>query len=374
MSNLYFDNMAATPLDPEVLSAMLPFWTSPLLCANHAGDHQSSATVRQHVELARQTILESIGGHELDHITFTSGATESINLAIQGACSAYGEQKKHLVTFNTEHAATLACFEAMKPQGFDITVLPVLPTGHIDLVQFEKALTQETLLVSCMHVNNETGIIHDIECISKIVHKKGILLHLDCAQSMGKIRDPLRGLSIDYASLSAHKCHGPQGIGMLYRSHKSKRRLCKQLHGSSHFNSYRPGTLPTALIIGMAKAFALAHQYFPSRYEYVLQLFTKIRNHLPSDIIWHGALQHRVPHNINISLPHYVSQEQCQLLRDRFSLSRASSCNQSGLSHVLSAMNITEDAQLRTVRAGITHMSTHEDVDLLIKALRVFQR
>lgn len=371
MTQIYFDNMASTLVDPEVTATMLKCWQSKDYCANHASDHVMGQKCRDLITQAKYEILHTLSADEDDDLTFTSGATESIHLALQGVASAYAQQKKHIISFATEHSATLACLSALEKQGFTISILPVLPNGHIDYDLLSQTINENTLLLTVMHINNEIGVIHNLEKISTLCKKHGVLLHVDAAQTIGKCRLNLHNLAIDFASFSAHKCHGPQGIGALYRSGRPKRRLIKQIPGSSHYNPYRPGTLPTALIAGMAKAFTIATRDYEKNLEKIYALSQFIQSNLPSSYIWHGDTVHRVPHNVNIALPAHTTESECSSVRDCFSLSQASSCNKQGHSHVLTAMGIPVDIQLRSVRIGLSRFNSLDEVRLLVQALSV---
>ena len=371
MTHFYFDNMASTLVDPEVIATMLNCWQTKDYCANHASDHVMGQKCRDLITQAKHDVLHTLSADGDDDLTFTSGATESIHLALHGVAYAYSQQKKHIISFATEHSATLACLSALEKQGFTISILPVLPSGHIDYDLLSHTINDNTLLLTVMHINNETGVIHNLEQISTLCQKHGVLLHVDAAQTIGKCRLDLNSLAIDFASFSAHKCHGPQGIGALYRSGKPKRRLIKQIPGSSHYNAYRPGTLPTALIVGMAKAFTIANRDYEKNLEKIYELFQFTQSNLPSSYIWHGDTVNRVPHNVNIALPAHVTESECSRLRNYYTLSQASSCNKQGHSHVLTAMGIPLDIQLRSLRIGLSRFNSLDEVRLLVQALSV---
>lgn len=365
----YFDNMASTPLDPRVLDAMLPYFLQPNLACNHAAQHRAGENCRQAITQAKETILASLGGQNNYDLIFTSGATESINLCLSGLAYAYRKQKNHVISFATEHSATLMCLDNLAKQGIEITILPVQPSGHIDYGLLKQHIKPNTLLISAVHVNNEIGVIHDAAKLSALANQHGVLLHLDCAQTVGKVKLDLQNTSPDFVSLSAHKSYGPKGIGALLRRKQHKRKLTPLLFGQTLYNPFRPGSLSTPLIIGMGSAYALAHDEFTDRIDKVRQLHELFVSNLPDSVTWHGDRSFRVPHNINVSLPSSVSVDSIRDLCDTFTLSQASSCSNHASSHVLRAIGVEQACMQRALRISLSHTTHLADCEKLVQRI-----
>lgn len=255
---IYLDYMASTPLAPDVLKAMLPFLEDPFWCANPASIHHwMGQEALRVVEQSREEIAVTLGAMP-DEIIFTSGATESNNLALFGAARFYKRQGKHIITLSTEHKAVLNVVEGLAKEGFEVTILDPEPNGLLDLKKLEQAIRADTILVSIMQVNNEIGVIQDIAAIGKLLKTKGVLFHVDAAQSFGRLSLNVKELSVDLMSFSGHKVYGPKGIGALYVRKKPKINLSPIFYGGGQEQGLRPGTLPTPQIVGMTKAFELA--------------------------------------------------------------------------------------------------------------------
>ena len=361
--------MASTPLDPRVFDAMQPYFLQPKLACNHAAHHLAGEACREVIEQAKQSILTTLHAHDTYELIFTSGATESINLCLSGLAHTYRKQKNHIISFATEHSATLMCLENLAKEGFEVTILPVQPSGLIDYDLLSQNIKPSTLLISAVHVNNEIGVIHSPERLSALANQHGVLLHLDCAQSTGKIALNLHDASPDFVSLSAHKSHGPKGIGALLRRKQHKRKLTQLLFGQTLYNAFRPGTLPTPLIVGMRTAYELAHDEFRDRTSKVTQLYELFTSKLGDSVTWHGDQAHRVPHNINISLPDAVSVESIRTLCDTFTLSQASSCSNHNNSHVLRAIGVAQASMQRALRISLSHTTQQSDCEVLIESI-----
>ena len=366
---LYFDHMAATPLDPRVFTAMRPYFLQSQLSCNHAANHKAGDSVRQIIHDAKHSILSAVHATESHDIVFTSGATESINLCLLGMARNYQKQKNHIISFATEHSATLMCLQHLPKIGFEVTILPVLPSGHIDYELLAKSIQPNTLLISAVHVNNEIGVIHNLPHLVQCARDHGTLLHLDCAQSIGKTNLDLSHACADFVSLSAHKAHGPKGIGALLVRNRPKRKLEPLMYGQSQLNSFRPGTLPTPLIVGMAAAFSLATAELEARTQHVGSLHALFSASLPESVQWHGDRVARVPHNINISLPTSTPLTAIRALCDDFTLSQASSCSSHTSSHVLRALGLQEDAIHRALRISLSHNTTKRACQKLIQCI-----
>ncbi len=365
----YFDHMASTPLDPRVLDAMQPYFLQANLACNHAANHRAGEACRQVIEHAKETILTSLQAQNHYELIFTSGATESINLCLSGLAHTYRKQKNHLISFATEHAATLMCLENLAKDGFEITILPVQPSGHIDYDLLSQHIKPTTLMISAVHVNNEIGVTHNPDQLSALASKHGVLLHLDCAQTIGKAALDLQTATPDFVSLSAHKVYGPKGIGALLRRKQHKRKLTPLLFGQTLYNPYRPGTLPTPLIVGMQSAYALAQDEFTDRIDYVRTLHELFVTHLPDSVTWHGDRKSRVPHNINVSLPLSASTDDIRELCDTFTLSQASSCSNHTSSHVLRAIGVEQASMQRALRISLSHTTRQSDCEQLIQTI-----
>ena len=366
---LYFDNMASTPLDPRVLDAMQPFFLQADLACNHAAHHRAGDACRGVIAKAKETILASLQAEHHYEVIFTSGATESINLCLTGLAHTYRQQKNHIISFATEHSATLMCLDNLAKKGFEVTILPVQPSGHIDYDLLSCSIKPTTLLISAVHVNNEIGVIHDPGQLSSLASQHGVLLHLDCAQTIGKTPLDLQTATPDFVSLSAHKSYGPKGIGALLRRKQHKRKLTPLLFGQTLYNPYRPGTLPTPLIVGMSTAYALAQSELSERTGKVAQLHALFTSSLPDSVTWHGDRVDRVLHNINVSLPLSASIESIRTLCDTFTLSQASSCSNHTSSHVLRAIGVEQASMQRALRISLSHTTPQADCEQLIQTI-----
>ena len=305
---IYLDYSATTPMDPRVVEAMLPYLTEKF--GNPASrSHQYGWDAEAAVENARAEVAALVHADPKE-IVWTSGATEANNLAIKGAANFYQGKGKHLITLKTEHKAVLDTMRELERQGFEVTYLDVLPNGLVDMAALEAALRPDTILVSIMAVNNEIGVIQDIEAIGNICRANNVIFHVDAAQATGKVHIDLEKLPVDLMSFSAHKTYGPKGIGALYVRRKPRIRIEAQMHGGGHERGMRSGTLATFLIVGMGEAFRLARLEMNEENKRIQALRDRLYKGLSDmpEIYVNGDLEHRVPHNLNVSFA-YVEGE-----------------------------------------------------------------
>ncbi len=361
--------MASTPLDPEVLAVMqesLPIFGNPA-----AEQHVYGKKSAELIEYARQQVAESIGAHAHE-IIWTSGATESINLALKGAALFYQRKGKHLLTLGTEHKAVLNTCAALESQGFSTTYLKTDHHGLLNLEEFTAALRPTTVLVSVAWVNNETGVIQNIREMIKIAHRNGTLVHIDAAQALGKIPIQVKELSIDLLSLSAHKAYGPKGIGALYVQSEPRIRIFPQIHGGEQERGLRSGTLPTHQIVGMGKACQLTKAQLEKDHQHVLHLSQHFLERLKTvaGIRLNGDYKQRVPHCLNISIDGINSKILMASLPE-LALSSGSACHAvySHPSHVLTAMGITSDRALSAIRISLGRFSTKAEIDETLRLI-----
>jgi cysteine desulfurase len=364
---VYLDYAATTPVDHRVAGKMIPYLTE--IYGNPASrSHAYGWAADEAVELAREQVCALINADPRE-IAWTSGATESNNLAIKGAAHFYKGKGKHLVTVATEHKAVLDSMRELEREGFEVTVLPVLPSGLLDLAMFEAALRPDTVLASVMMVNNETGVIQDVAAIGAICRTKGVLFHVDAAQAAGKVAIDLALLPIDMMSLSAHKIYGPKGVGALYVRRKPRVRIEAQMHGGGHERGMRSGTLPTHQIVGMGEAFWLAREQMASDNARIKTLqdrlwvgFTKM-----DAVVLNGDEQERAVQYLNVSF-NYVEGESLLMGIKGVAVSSGSACTSASLepSYVLRAMGRSDELAHSSVRFSIGRFTTVEDIDFTI--------
>jgi cysteine desulfurase len=364
---VYLDYAATTPVDPRVASKMMPYLTQ--IYGNPASrSHAFGWAADEAVELAREQVCALINADPRE-IAWTSGATESNNLAIKGAAHFYKGKGKHLVTVATEHKAVLDSMRELEREGFDVTVLPVLPSGLLDLGVFEAALRPDTLLASVMMVNNETGVIQDVAAIGAICRAKGVLLHVDAAQAAGKVAIDLAQLPIDLMSLSAHKIYGPKGIGALYVRRKPRIRIEAQMHGGGHERGMRSGTLPTHQIVGMGEAFWLAREVMAADNARIKTLRDRLWAGFQQmeAVVLNGDDQQRAVQYLNASF-NYVEGESLLMGIKGVAVSSGSACTSASLepSYVLRAMGRSDELAHSSVRFSIGRFTTVEDIDYAI--------
>jgi len=364
---IYLDNHATTPLDPRVLEAMLPYFTQNFGNAasrTHAfGWHAEAA-----VDDARDTIARLINAESGKEIVFTSGATESDNLAIKGVAEYYGEKGKHIITTVIEHKAVLDSCKRLEKEGFEVTYIGVGPSGVVDPNDVAKAITDKTILVSVMLANNEVGTIQPIAEIGKLTRARGVIFHVDAVQGIGKTPFDVRTMNVDLASLSAHKIYGPKGVGALYvRRSRPRVRLGAQMDGGGHERGNRSGTLNVPGIVGFAKACELLERDGAAETERIRglrdRLFQKITRALPHVIV-NGSLEHRLPGNLNISFACVEGEGLMMAIKD-VAVSSGSACTSASLepSYVLRSMGLDEADAHSSIRFGIGRFNTEEEID-----------
>jgi cysteine desulfurase len=362
---IYLDYHATTPVDPRVLEVMLPHFSVEF--GNAASkSHAFGWKAEEAVEAARADVARLIGASAKE-LVWTSGATESNNLAIKGAAQFYGEKGRHLVTCKTEHKAVLDSMHALERQGFEVTVLDVERDGRLDPARLEAALRKDTILVSVMHANNETGVLHPVEEIGRITRKAGVLFHCDAVQSVGKVPFDVEGVNADLVSLSAHKMYGPKGVGALYVRRKPRVRLVAQMDGGGHERGFRSGTLNVPGIVGFGKAAALALAERETEAARVLGLREKLRKGLLAGldlVTLNGSLEHRVPGNLNVSFA-YVEGEALMMAIKDVAVSSGSACTSASLepSYVLRAMGVSEDLAHSSIRFGLGRFTAEDEID-----------
>ena len=371
MKPLYFDYSATTPVDPRVAAKMIPYLTEEF--GNPASrSHPYGWTADKAVEDARAQVAALVGADPKE-IVFTSGATESNNLAIKGAGHFYsGTKGKHIITVRTEHKAVLDTVREMERQGFEATYLGVQENGLLNLDDLRAAIRPDTVLVSVMAVNNEIGVIQDIESIGKICREKGVIFHVDAAQATGKMPIDLKTLPVDLMSFSAHKTYGPKGVGALYVRRKPRIRLEAQMHGGGHERGMRSGTLATHQIVGMGEAFRIAQEEMAAENERIRMLRDRLYNGLKDieEVHLNGDMDQRVPHNLNVSFNFVEGESLIMAIKD-LAVSSGSACTSASLepSYVLRALGRSDELAHSSIRFSIGRFTTEEEVDYAIKLL-----
>ena len=367
---VYLDYSATTPVDPRVVDTMIPFLREQF--GNPASrSHAYGWAAEQAVEDAREQVAALVNC-DAKELVWTSGATESINLAVKGAANFYKERGKHLITVKTEHKATLDTVRELERQGFEATYLDVKDNGLIDMEVFQAALRPDTILVSVMFVNNEIGVIQPIAGIGEICRAKGIIFHVDAAQATGKVQVDLQALKVDLMSFSAHKTYGPKGMGALFVRRKPRIRLEAQMHGGGHERGFRSGTLATHQIVGMGEAFRLARLEMQAENERIRMLRDRLLAGLKDmeEVYVNGDLDHRVPHNLNVSF-NFVEGESLIMGIKELAVSSGSACTSASLepSYVLRALGRNDELAHSSIRFTIGRFTTEADVDFAIKLL-----
>ncbi|HYC38641.1 MAG TPA: IscS subfamily cysteine desulfurase [Usitatibacter sp.] len=368
---IYLDYSATTPVDPRVAQKMIPWLTEHF--GNPASrSHPYGWEAEEAVENARAEVAKLVNC-DAKEIVWTSGATESDNLALKGAAHFYKTKGKHLITMKTEHKAVLDTMRELERQGFDVTYLDPEPDGLLDLGKLQAAIRPDTIVVSVMHVNNEIGVIQPIEAIGEITRAKGIIFHVDAAQSTGKAPIDLAKLKVDLMSFSAHKTYGPKGIGALYIRRKPRVRLEAQMHGGGHEKGFRSGTLATHQIVGMGEAFRLAREEMASEGERVRMLRDRLLRGLQDmeEIYVNGDLERRVPHNLNLSF-NFVEGESLIMGMKELAVSSGSACTSASLepSYVLRALGRNDELAHSSIRFTLGRFTTEEDIDFAVKLIR----
>jgi cysteine desulfurase len=370
---IYLDYSATTPVDERVAEKMCSYLTREGVFGNSASrSHAFGWEAEAAVEEARKNIADLVGANPKE-IIFTSGATESDNLAIKGVAHFYKKKGKHVVTCKTEHKAVLDTCRQLEREGYEVTYLDPETNGLLDLGKLEAALRDDTILVSIMHVNNEIGVIQDIAAIGEICRNKKILFHVDAAQSPGKIPINLEELKVDLMSFSAHKVYGPKGIGALYVQRKPRVRLEAQMHGGGHERGMRSGTLATHQIVGMGEAFRIAREEMEVENRRILALRERLWNGLKDmeEVYVNGDLDQRIPGNINISFNFVEGESLLMALKD-LAISSGSACTSASLepSYVLRALGRNDELAHSSIRFSIGRFTTEQDIDYTIDHVR----
>jgi len=329
-----------------------------------------------HAEEAVEQAREDVGalvGCDAKELVWTSGATESINLAVKGAARFYQERGKHLITVKTEHKATLDTMRELEREGFEVSYLDVQEDGLIDLDRFKDTLRSDTVLVSIMLVNNEIGVIQDIEAIGNMCREKGVIFHVDAAQATGKLPINLDSLPVDLMSFSAHKTYGPKGVGALYVQRKPRIRLEAQIHGGGHERGMRSGTLPTHQIVGMGEAFRLARLEMPLENDRIRMLRDRLWRGISAleEVYLNGHMDRRVPHNLNVSF-NYVEGESLIMAIKDIAVSSGSACTSASLepSYVLRALGRSDELAHSSIRFSVGRFTTEEEVDFAVQTIQ----
>jgi cysteine desulfurase len=368
---IYMDYGATTPVDPRVVDAMIP-WLREHFGNPASRSHAWGWEAEEAVEKARADVAALIGADPRE-IVWTSGATESNNLAIKGAAHFYQGKGKHLITVKTEHKAVLDTMRELERQGFEVTYLDVQENGLLDLDKVRDSLRPDTILLSVMFVNNEIGVIQDIEALGRMCRERGIVFHVDAAQATGKIAIDLTTLPVDLMSLASHKTYGPKGIGALYVRRKPRIRLEAQMHGGGHERGMRSGTLPTHQCVGMGEAFRIAKEEMAQDLAHARTLQKRLLDGLQDieQVFINGDLEQRVPHNLNISF-NYVEGESLIMGIKGIAVSSGSACTSASLepSYVLRALGRSDELAHSSLRMTIGRFTTEADIDYAVQTIR----
>ena len=370
---IYLDYSATTPVDPRVAEKMCACLTLEGHFGNPASrSHRYGWEAEQLVDEARSQVAALVNANPKE-IVWTSGATESNNLAIKGAAHFYRKQGKHLITLKTEHKAVLDTCRQLEREGFEVSYLDVQPNGLVDLEVFRAALRPDTVLASVMHVNNEIGVIQDIEALGNICREHKVIFHVDAAQSPGKVEIDLASLPVDLMSFSAHKIYGPKGIGALYVRRKPRIRLEAQMHGGGHERGMRSGTLATHQIVGMGEAFRLAKAEMAEENARILDLRNKLYDGLKDmeEVYVNGDLEHRIAGNLNISF-NFVEGESLMMALKDMAVSSGSACTSASLepSYVLRALGREDELAHSSLRFTLGRFTTEEEIDYVLSQVR----
>jgi len=370
---IYFDYSATTPVDKRVAEKMMQYMTTDGFYGNPASrSHKFGWQAEEAVDIARNQVAELINADPRE-IVFTSGATESDNLAIKGAANFYSKKGKHIITSKTEHKAVLDTCRELERVGFEVTYLDPEDNGLIDLDKLEQAMRDDTVLVSIMHVNNEIGVIQDIEKIGELCRSRKIVFHVDAAQSVGKIDINLQELKVDLMSISAHKMYGPKGIGALYVRRKPRIRLEAQMHGGGHERGMRSGTLATHQIVGMGEACRIAKEEMAKDLAHVTAMRDRLWNGVKSmeQVFVNGDKDQRYPGNLNISFNFVEGESLIMSLKD-LAVSSGSACTSASLepSYVLRALGLNDEMAHSSIRFSFGRFTTEEEVDYAIELIQ----
>ncbi len=368
---IYLDYSATTPVDPRVAAKMIPYLTEQFgnpASRSHAFGWESEKAVEE----AREEVARLVNC-DAKEIVWTSGATESINLALKGVANFYKQKGKHLVTVKTEHKATLDTMRELERAGFEVTYLDVEADGLVDLQKFKAALRPDTILASVVYVNNEIGVVQDVPAMGEICRERGIIFHVDAAQATGKIAIDLATLKVDLMSFSAHKTYGPKGVGALFVRRKPRVRIEAQMHGGGHERGMRSGTLPTHQIVGMGEAFRLARLEMASDNERIRTLRDRLWKGLSEidEVYLNGDLQRRVPHNLNVSFNFVEGESLIMAIKD-VAVSSGSACTSASLepSYVLRALGRSDELAHSSIRFTVGRFTTAEEIDYTVELVK----
>jgi len=370
---IYLDYSATTPVDPRVVKKMMQYLTIDGDFGNPASrSHRFGWQAEEAVDIAREQIADLINADPRE-IVFTSGATESDNLAIKGAAHFYGKKGKHIITSKTEHKAVLDTCRQLEREGFEVTYLEPQADGIITPAQLKEALREDTILVSLMHVNNEIGVIQDIGAFGELCRANKTVLHVDAAQSAGKVDIDVQTMKVDLISFSGHKVYAPKGIGALYVRRKPRIRLEAQMHGGGHERGMRSGTLPTHQIVAMGEAFRIAKEEMEAENKKILALRTRLLDGVSDmeEVYVNGSMEHRVAGNLNISFNYVEGESLIMALKD-LAVSSGSACTSASLepSYVLRAIGRNDELAHSSIRFSIGRFTTTEEIDYAIKIIR----
>ncbi len=370
---IYFDYSATCPVDPRVAEKMVQYMTMDGAFGNPASrSHRYGWQAEEAVDTAREQIADLVNADPRE-IVFTSGATESDNLAIKGAAHFYSKKGKHVITCKTEHKAVLDPCRQLEREGFEVTYLEPEVNGIIDLHKLQEAMREDTVLVSVMHVNNEIGVIQDINAIGELCRERKIIFHVDAAQSAGKLPIDVQEMKVDLISFSAHKMYGPKGIGALYVRRKPRIRLEAQMHGGGHERGFRSGTLATHQIVGMGEACRIAKQEMQQDFEHARALRERMLAGLKDmeALTINGDLEQRLPNNLNISFAYVEGESLLMALKD-LAVSSGSACTSASLepSYVLRALGLDDELAHSSIRFSFGRFTTEEEVDYAVKQIQ----
>jgi len=370
---IYLDYSATTPIDPRVATKMSECLTIEGNFGNPASrSHEFGWVAEKAVDLARQQVADLVNADPRE-IVWTSGATEADNLAIKGAAHFYKKKGNHIITVKTEHKAVLDTCRQLEREGFEVTYLDPEENGLIDLEKLKAVTTDQTILISVMHVNNEIGVIQDIEAIGEFTRERGIIFHVDAAQSTGKVEIDLERMKVDLMSFSAHKTYGPKGIGALYVRRKPRVRLEAQMHGGGHERGMRSGTLATHQIVGMGEAFRLAQEEMATENERIRMLRDRLYSGLNDmeEVYVNGDLEQRIAGNLNISFNFVEGESLIMALRD-LAVSSGSACTSASLepSYVLRALGRNDELAHSSIRFTIGRFTTADEIDYAVRLVR----
>ena len=368
---IYLDYSATTPVDPRVAAKMIPYLTEHF--GNPASrSHAFGWETEKAVEEAREEVARLVHC-DAKEIVWTSGATESINLALKGAANFYKDKGKHLVTLKTEHKATLDTMRELERAGFEVTYLDVGADGLLDLEKFKAALRPDTIVASVVYVNNEIGVIQDVPAIGEICRARGVILHVDAAQATGKLGIDLSTLKVDLMSFSAHKTYGPKGVGALFVRRKPRVRIEAQMHGGGHERGMRSGTLPTHQIVGMGEAFRLARLDMASDNDRIRMLRDRLWQGLSAieEVYVNGDLERRVPHNLNVSFNFVEGESLIMAIKD-VAVSSGSACTSASLepSYVLRALGRSDELAHSSIRFTVGRFTTEAEIDYTVELVK----